>query len=116
MVVLDFTKVNHFDSTGSIKLREFFNELKKYAGKEAEVRFVGLAPHITERFERARPGWQLVEADAPLVNGNTENERKEMVVRVFSSVRDAIIAGNSSDAPRFLKEKSSSEFLEKESV
>lgn len=96
-------------------MREFFNEVKKYAGPQAEIRFVGLAEHIRERFERARPGWALVESDAPLVQGNSENERKEILVRVFPTVSDAIAAGSYSDLSEDAKnlEKSSSRYNEK---
>lgn len=111
VVVLDFTKVNHFDATASLKLREFFGEIKKYAGKQAEIRLVGLVKHVRARFERARPGWELVDMNTPLVDGNVENERKEIAVRVFPSVEDAISARNSMPSEK-LVEKSSSEHLE----
>lgn len=101
-----------FCPLANLKLRDFFNELKKYAGKQVEVRFVGLAEHVRDRFERARPGWQLVEADTPLMEGNIENERKEIMVRVFPSVSDAIIARKYSDVGKVVEEKSSSEHVE----
>ena len=46
VVVLDYTKVNHFDATASLKLRDSLAQLEKYAGQQVEVRLVALSPHI----------------------------------------------------------------------
>ncbi|KIX05728.1 uncharacterized protein Z518_03700 [Rhinocladiella mackenziei CBS 650.93] len=84
VLVLDFSKVNYFDTTAVLGLKNFFVELKKYAGEKVEVRFVGLAEMTRERFERA--GWVLMDPDASTDGVSMTS------VRVFRSVADAVYA------------------------
>lgn len=83
VVVLDFVKVNYFDTSAVIGLKNFLAELKQYAGT-VEVRLVALNQMTRERFERA--GWNLLEGDASL------DPSKPTSVRVFSSVTHAVQA------------------------
>ncbi|KAK4109217.1 hypothetical protein N656DRAFT_716426 [Canariomyces notabilis] len=57
LVVLDFARVNHIDTTACTHLRALVSELRGYAGKEVQVRFVGVSGYVRERFERA--GWRI---------------------------------------------------------
>ncbi|KAK5939479.1 hypothetical protein PMZ80_007856 [Knufia obscura] len=82
LLILDFVKVNHFDYTALRHLRDLMNELKKYAGKDVEVRFVGLTPYVRMRFERG--GFPVCDAGLP---GDGENKD---AVRVYSSVASAV--------------------------
>ena len=84
VVVLDFAKVNYFDTSAVIGLKNFLAELKQYAGPNVEVRLVALNQMTRERFERA--GWNLLEGDASLDASKPTN------VRVFSSVTHAVQA------------------------
>lgn len=59
LVVLDFSRVNHIDSTAVTHLKNLAASVKKYGGKEVEIRFVGLSPYVRERFERAE--WRIIE-------------------------------------------------------
>ncbi|KAL6415587.1 sulfate transporter 4.1 [Ilyonectria robusta] len=59
LVVLDFSRVNHIDSTAVTHLKNLAASVKKYGGKEVEIRFVGLSPYVRERFERAQ--WRIIE-------------------------------------------------------
>lgn len=88
VVVLDFTKVNHCDYTAVASLKDFFNELQKFASKTAEVRFVGVADHVRHRFERA--GWTLVDAAEPVSVDATNGPAG--TVRLFNNVADAVTA------------------------
>jgi sodium-independent sulfate anion transporter 11 len=94
LLILDFTKVNHFDSTANLKLRELFNEAMKYAGDQLEIRFVGLNPYVRARFERAEPGWTLVDG-SDTADTDSEPEvpsTKYNNVKVFRSCREAMSA------------------------
>lgn len=84
VVVLDFTKVNYCDTTAVTGMRNFFLEVKKYAGEKAEIRFVALSDMTRHRFERA--GWTLLESEASL-NGLAVTS-----VRVFKNIADAVTA------------------------
>ncbi|KIW33123.1 uncharacterized protein PV07_04614 [Cladophialophora immunda] len=91
LLVLDFTKVNHFDTTASLKLRELFNEARKYAGDSLEVRFVALNATVRARLERAEPGWILIDADHT-ESANPEAKGSSFTVGVFGSASAAIFA------------------------
>ncbi|KAJ9616752.1 hypothetical protein H2200_000471 [Cladophialophora chaetospira] len=99
LMIIDFTKCNHFDSTASIKLRELCNEVKKYAGDQVEIRFVGMNLYVRSRFARAEPRWSLadeqgalakVEQDAEKGPGDVPIGRKDDEIKVFRSCRDAM--------------------------
>jgi len=92
LLILDFTKANHFDSTANLKLHELYNETKKYAGDQLEIRFVGLNPYVRSRFERAEPRWTLVDVSETGVDSETEASAKGYVVKVYRSCRDAMSA------------------------
>ena len=111
VVVLDFGRVNHLDVTACLKLRELLAELRKYAGDRVEVRFVGLAPHVEARFERARPSWRLVDGDA-VVDPNAKKDPKVEEVRVFRTVNDAVTAIRYSDVEHVLEEKMKADHVE----
>lgn len=111
LVVLDFTKVNHSDVTAVTHLHNFFNELKKYAGSDVEVRFAGMTDYIRERFERG--GFVIVDgegflkaSDSAVVQGSSEGKT---VVRLYRTVADAVSAFRQSEESNV-----SDEILEKE--
>ena len=89
VVVLDFGKVNFFDTSAVIGLKSFLLELKQYAGDKVEVCFVGLNGMTRERFERA--GWTLLDGDSSMDSSKPTN------VRVFRSVTDAVRATRPAD-------------------
>ncbi|KAK4948151.1 hypothetical protein LTR10_013205 [Elasticomyces elasticus] len=89
VLILDFTKVNFCDVTGVNGLKNFFTELKKYAGNRVEVRFVALSDSTRERFERA--GWKFLEPE--VVGGAFESTE----VRLFKSVAEAVRAQRQPD-------------------
>lgn len=85
---------------------QFFNEVRKYAGDRAEVRFVALAPHVRERLERARPGWRLIDGEpdsAP--ESEPEKKSKDEEVRVFKTVGDAVAAIRYGEVEQVVEEK-----------
>ena len=92
LLILDFTKCNHFDSTANLKLRELYNEVRKYAGEQLEIRFVGLNPYVRSRFERAEPGWTLQDANDAETKSETSDVpvSKDYTIKVFRSCRDAV--------------------------
>ena len=104
VVIIDFSKVNHFDVTASLKLREFMNEIRKYAGDRVEVRFVGLARHVRDRFQRARPGWHLVDGEAVPEN-DAEKKKGEEEIRVFRTVGDAVAGIRYGEVEEVMEEK-----------
>ncbi|KAK3080295.1 hypothetical protein LTS18_002625, partial [Coniosporium uncinatum] len=60
-LVLDLGHVTRIDVTGIKAMKDLKRILIGYAGKEAEMRFVGLNDDVRTRFERA--GWKLVDVD-----------------------------------------------------
>lgn len=84
VVVLDFIKVNHFDYTALRHLRDLVTELKKYAGKNVEIRFVGLTTYVRERFERG--GFNVMDAGLPSAADDDD------AIRVYPSVASAALA------------------------
>ncbi|KIW24686.1 uncharacterized protein PV07_10387 [Cladophialophora immunda] len=84
VVILDFSKVNYFDTSGVVGLKNFFAELRHYAGDGTEVRFVALNSMTRKRFERA--GWTLLDGDTSM------DTSKVTSVRVFRTVGDAVVA------------------------
>lgn len=89
VVILDFVKCNYFDTSAVIGLKNFFTELKQYAGGNVEVRFVALNEMCRERFERA--GWNLLDGDASMDTSKPTN------VRVFGSIAAAVVASRQVD-------------------
>lgn len=85
LVVLDFTKVNHSDVTAVSYLREFFHELRKYAGSEVEVRFVGMSSYIKQRFER---GGLVIVMDEYA----SETTTNQPIVLLYKNMADAVTA------------------------
>ncbi|KAL6244697.1 hypothetical protein RBB50_008225 [Rhinocladiella similis] len=84
VVVLDFTKVNFCDVSAVTALKNFFMELKKYAGEQVEVRFVAMSDMTRHRFERA--GWKFLERGAPAEPFSTT------AIRAFNSIAEAVMA------------------------
>lgn len=84
VLILDFVKVNHFDYTGLRHLRDLVIELQKYAGKDVEVRLVGLTHYVRERFERG--GYPVLDVALP-----TSASEKDAVT-VYPSVAAAVMA------------------------
>jgi len=60
-LVLDLGHVTRIDVTGIKAMKDLKRILAGYAGKEAEMRIVGLNDGVRTRFERA--GWKLVDSD-----------------------------------------------------
>ena len=84
VVVLDFSKVNHLDTTAISVLRNLCAELRKYAGASVAIRFSALADNARERF--ARGGWDLRDGDEL---GDTIGPT---TVEVFKSIGEAVTA------------------------
>ncbi|KAK5170463.1 uncharacterized protein LTR77_005051 [Saxophila tyrrhenica] len=108
LVVLDWSRVNHFDVTACLKMREFMNEVRKYAGPDVEIRFAGMANHVRNRFDRARPAWNLIDG-ATLPNNGDGKTSKVEEVRVFNSVSEAVTAFRYNDVERAMEEKMKTE-------
>ncbi|ROV93191.1 hypothetical protein VMCG_08725 [Cytospora schulzeri] len=105
LVVLDFGRVNHIDTTAVHHLRILVWEIHKYGGKGVEIRFVGMTPYVRDRFERA--GWKVVDAsDPPAASGEDEAQQ----TRLYRSVAEAVMA------PRWRETYSDQEGLEKSDV
>lgn len=86
LVVLDFGRVNHIDTTAVYHLRTLVWEIHKYGGRGVEIRFVDMTPYVRDRFERA--GWKVVDAsDPPAASEEDEAEQ----TRVFNSVAEAVM-------------------------
>lgn len=82
VLILDFVKVTHFDYTALRHLKDLIVELQKYAGKDVEVRFVGLTHYVRERFDRG--GFKLVDVSLP---GEDDDSFK-----VYPSIASAVLA------------------------
>ena len=89
LVILDFSRVNHTDATASTHLSALFHEIRKYAGQDVEIRFVGMSDYVKERYERA--GWEILDANAA-GSGVMEGRDPEKVVMLFRDVIGAVMA------------------------
>jgi solute carrier family 26 (sodium-independent sulfate anion transporter), member 11 len=83
-VILDFTNVNHIDTTGVQAFVDLKSELQAFAGDELELRFAGMNLSVRKRFERAH--WQLRSAE----EGEDQSVRDGGDI-VFDVVQTAII-------------------------
>jgi len=81
LVVLDFGRVNHIDTTAVDHIDILFNEIRKYGGADVELRFAHLSSYVQQRFERA--GWNIAGADMSV-------EDETSVVRCYDSVALAV--------------------------
>ncbi|KAH7148250.1 sulfate transporter 4.1 [Dactylonectria macrodidyma] len=84
LVVLDFGRVNHIDSTAMTHLKSLAAGIKKYGGKEVEIRFVGMSSYVRERFERAE--WHLIDSDEDY-EGDIEKKPMVLYPDLISAVR-----------------------------
>jgi sodium-independent sulfate anion transporter 11 len=90
IVVLDFTKVSHIDTTGVTTLTDLIREIRKFAGEQCEVRCVNLDAPIKKRFERF--GWVIwteKEMEVGELGGSDAFGREGRVV-VFDSLASAV--------------------------
>ncbi|CAM1505940.1 Fc.00g115770.m01.CDS01 [Cosmosporella sp. VM-42] len=85
VVILDFGRVNHIDSTAVTHLRSFFAGVEKYGGKHVEIRFVGMSTYVRQRFERT--GWHIVEMGAESENSGDIDNSTLLYQDVVSAVR-----------------------------
>lgn len=101
VVILDFGKCNHIDSTAVVQLRKFLSELAKYGGSGVQCRFVGMTNYVRERFERS--GFLLVLDEEGGFSSSQGDAIKEgaIVVKVYRSVAQALVARAESDVLEF---------------
>lgn len=93
LVVLDFGRVNHIDTTAVSHLKTLVAEVQRYGGKGVEFRFVDMTSYVRARFERA--GWPI--ADAHDFPADTEEEEAK-VTRLYNSVAEAVMAPRRRDS------------------
>lgn len=94
LVVLDFGRVNHIDTTAVYHLRTLVWEIRQYGGRGVEVRFVDMTPYVRARFERA--GWRVVDASDPLAASGEDETTQQ--TRLFNSVAEAVMTPRSRDS------------------
>lgn len=105
MVVLDFGRVNHIDTTAVQHLATLVTEIRRYGGKDVEFRFVDLADYVRARFERA--GWPMVDArEFPADYGDQE------ATRVYGSIAEAVMAPRRYNDADELSEKAGAMYRE----
>lgn len=85
LVVLDFHKVSHIDTTACTHLKMMTSEIRAYGGSRVQVRFAGMSGYVQQRFERA--GWCIVRGDD--TRGGVDEEQ---VVRSYRNAVDAVSA------------------------
>jgi len=93
LVVIDFIKANHVDSTACTHMKALVGEIKKYAGKNVGIRFACMSPAVRERFVRA--GWRLADGVGGVGGGDGQEEQEEQegeVIAVYPSVAAAVVA------------------------
>ncbi|KAK1750353.1 sulfate transporter 4.1, partial [Echria macrotheca] len=99
LVIIDFIKANHVDSTACTHMRALIREIRKYGGESVNIRFANMSDYVRERFVRA--GWRLVDGDENVPDGDEEN-----VTRVYSSVAAAVMAPRYYQSPSGYEEDS----------
>lgn len=92
LVVLDFGRVNHIDTTAVSHLKTLVAEVRRYGGKGVEFRFVDMTPYVRARFERA--GWPISDAGEPLAPAVGQKE----VTYLYGSVAEAVMASRKRDS------------------
>lgn len=85
MVVLDFGRVNHIDTTAVSHLTTMVTEIRRYGGKDVEFRFVDMTDYVWARFERA--GWPVLDAREFPADSGDDN-----ATRVYGSVAEAVMS------------------------
>lgn len=84
--------MHNIDVTGLTALADLTRDVRSYAGKKTEVRFVGVAEggRVRERF--ARWGWELTDMSevGKVVDGEANEAGKEKPTRVYKTVADAL--------------------------
>lgn len=85
VVILDFGRVNHIDTTAMTHLKNLKAEVLGYGGENTEIRFVGMSPYVRERFERA--GWRVIEAEARSPDDRDLEEATLLFDNLASAVR-----------------------------
>jgi len=98
VVILDFTKCNHLDTSAVTQLKQFVAELKLYSGEQVELRFAGLSEYVATRLWRAWFG--IVEH-----RDVTSEDGQKGVVECFSSVAEALAAPRQALEDDTLQEK-----------
>jgi sodium-independent sulfate anion transporter 11 len=84
LAILDLHGVHNIDTTGLTALRDLRADLHKFAGPKTQLRLVGLAPRVRQRF--ARFGWTVHDAA-----GATKEERAEKgATLAYGSVEEAL--------------------------
>ncbi|KAL2019174.1 hypothetical protein VTK56DRAFT_10046 [Thermocarpiscus australiensis] len=86
IVIIDFARTNHVDTTACTHLKALISEIRAYGGSGVQVRFTGMSDYVQRRFERA--GWHIVRGDDETPRDLDEGQ----VVRVYSNVLGAIAA------------------------
>ncbi|PNY29685.1 sulfate permease [Tolypocladium capitatum] len=67
-IVLDFGMVAFIDVTGVLSLLELKMELRRYAGRDLQFRFVNMVGPVRERFDRC--GWEFSNPGEPRTGGD----------------------------------------------
>ncbi|RMZ26226.1 hypothetical protein D0859_09711 [Hortaea werneckii] len=97
IVILDFTKCNHFDVTAVTQLKQFIAELKLYGGKQVEVRFTGMSDYVRVRMERAK--FSLLDDEEP------DDDSTKDTSRHYRSIARAMNAPSRAEEPEIIEEK-----------
>lgn len=92
LVILDFGRVNHIDTTAVTHLRNLRAGIIKYGGEETEIRFVGMSPYVQERFERA--SWHIAGVSPESDSEGADDKATPM----FSNLADAVRAPRRRDS------------------
>jgi sodium-independent sulfate anion transporter 11 len=87
LVIIDFRRTNHVDTTTCTQFGTLVEELAAYGGPELLVRFTSMSDYVRQRFERA--GWAFLEANE---GHDDQGPGIGRVVRVYSSVASAVLA------------------------
>lgn len=85
VVILDFARCNHLDTSAVTQLKQFVAELKLYSGNQVELRFSGPSEYVATRLWRA--GFGAVDHGVA-----AEDERRDGAVECFPNVGDALAA------------------------
>jgi sodium-independent sulfate anion transporter 11 len=84
LAILDLTGVHNIDTTGLTALRDLKADLQKFAGPKAQLRLVGLAPRVRQRF--ARFGWSVYDA----AQATKEERADRSATLAYASVDEAL--------------------------
>ncbi|AEO55834.1 hypothetical protein MYCTH_2300067 [Thermothelomyces thermophilus ATCC 42464] len=97
VIVIDFQRANHVDTTACVHLETMLSEIRAYGGSGVSIRFSGMSEYVRRRFERA--GWTLVGGGSDDAETCAGRQQEGLVVRTYRNALSAVNGSRQEQAP-----------------